>query len=124
MNIRLVTFITAASPSGTLKFVIPNGRSDRRNLLFRRERDERQALLRLYPREQEPVSLCWRLRIAHGSDASAQVPASGFHGRYRIDRLVYFETFRYVNNAIVRETEIKAWRREKKVALIAANNPT
>ena len=49
---------------------------------------------------------------------------SGFTGRYRIDRLVYFESFRYVNNAIARETEIKAWRREKKVALIVANNPT
>jgi putative endonuclease len=49
---------------------------------------------------------------------------AGFTGRYKVDRLVYFETFRYVNNAIARETEIKAWRREKKVALIAANNPT
>jgi putative endonuclease len=48
---------------------------------------------------------------------------AGFTGRYNIDRLVYFETFRYVNNAIARETEIKAWRREKKIALIAANNP-
>jgi len=48
---------------------------------------------------------------------------AGFTGRYNIDRLVYFETFRYVNNAIAGETEIKAWRREKKVALIAANNP-
>jgi putative endonuclease len=49
---------------------------------------------------------------------------AGFTQRYHIDRLVYFESFRYVNNAIARETEIKAWRREKKVALIAANNPT
>jgi putative endonuclease len=49
---------------------------------------------------------------------------AGFTGRYRIDRLVYFESFQYVNNAIARETEMKAWRREKKVALIAANNPT
>ena len=29
-----------------------------------------------------------------------------------------------MNSAIARETEIKGWRREKKVALIAANNPT
>jgi putative endonuclease len=49
---------------------------------------------------------------------------TGFTGRYNIDRLVYFETFRFVNNAIAREKEIKAWRREKKVALIAATNPT
>jgi putative endonuclease len=29
-----------------------------------------------------------------------------------------------VNNAIARETEIKKWRREKKVALIEPSNPT
>jgi len=29
-----------------------------------------------------------------------------------------------VNNALARETEIKKWRREKKVALIAGTNPT
>jgi putative endonuclease len=48
---------------------------------------------------------------------------AGFTRRYHVDRLVYWEVFQYVNNAIARETEIKAWRREKKVALIEANNP-
>ncbi len=47
----------------------------------------------------------------------------GFTRRYHVDRLVYCEVFRYVNNAITRETEIKGWRREKKVALIEADNP-
>ncbi len=47
----------------------------------------------------------------------------GFTRRYHVDRLVHYEAFRYVNNAIARETEIKGWRREKKVALIEANNP-
>jgi putative endonuclease len=48
---------------------------------------------------------------------------AGFTRRYHVDRLVYWEVFQYENNAIARETEIKAWRREKKVALIEANNP-
>jgi putative endonuclease len=48
----------------------------------------------------------------------------GFTRRYRINRLVYYEAFRYVNNAIARETEMKQWRREKKVALIERDNPT
>lgn len=47
----------------------------------------------------------------------------GFTRRYHITRLVYYEEFRYVNNAIARETEIKKWRREKKVALIESVNP-
>ena len=49
--------------------------------------------------------------------------ASGFTSRYHIDRLVYYEVFKYVNRAIARETEIKAWRREKKIALIESMNP-
>lgn len=48
---------------------------------------------------------------------------SGFTAKYKIDRLVYYEVFKYVNRAIARETEIKKWRREKKVALIESMNP-
>ncbi len=48
----------------------------------------------------------------------------GFTARYRIHRLVYFETFRDVRAAISREKQIKAWGRAKRVALIEARNPT
>ena len=47
-----------------------------------------------------------------------------FTRRSRVYRLVYFQTFHNVGDAIARETEIKKWRREKKVALIAGRNPT
>ena len=46
-----------------------------------------------------------------------------FTTRYRIHRLVYFERYRDVRNAIKREKEIKAWRRSKKLALIEQHNP-
>jgi putative endonuclease len=49
---------------------------------------------------------------------------AGFARGYHVNRLVYYEVFQYVNNAIARETEIKKWRREEKVALIEFNNPT
>jgi putative endonuclease len=48
----------------------------------------------------------------------------GFTAKYKIHRLVYFERFKYVRNAIAREKEIKDWRRELRVALIEENNPT
>src|SRR5947209_1687184 len=48
----------------------------------------------------------------------------GFTKRYNVNRLVYFERFRYVNNAIARETFLKGWRRAKKIALIEQFNPT
>ena len=47
-----------------------------------------------------------------------------FTTRYKIDRLVYFETFKYVNNAIAREKELKHWTRAQKIALIELTNPT
>jgi putative endonuclease len=48
----------------------------------------------------------------------------GFTDRYQICRLVYFEQFGDVREAIAREKEIKGWRREKKIRLIERNNPT
>lgn len=48
----------------------------------------------------------------------------GFTQRYKVHRLVYFEAYRYVSSAIEREKELKGWRREKRVALLEALNPT
>ena len=48
----------------------------------------------------------------------------GFTQRYRIDRLLYFEEFVYFDRAESRETELKKWRREKKIELIKTMNPT
>jgi putative endonuclease len=48
----------------------------------------------------------------------------GFTSKYKIDRLVYFESTHHVRAAIAREKEIKGWRREKKVRLIESVNPS
>jgi putative endonuclease len=48
----------------------------------------------------------------------------GFTSKYNLNRLVYFETFGGIRDAIQREKQIKGWLRAKKVALIVANNPT
>jgi len=48
----------------------------------------------------------------------------GFTKRYHINRLVYYEVFKYIDNAIAREKQIKAWTRAKRIALIKADNPT
>ena len=47
----------------------------------------------------------------------------GFTKKYNINRLMYFEVFENIRDAIAREKQIKSWRREKKVALIQATNP-
>jgi putative endonuclease len=48
----------------------------------------------------------------------------GFTKKYHINRLVYYETFKYIGNAIAREKQIKAWTRAKRLALIKSLNPT
>jgi putative endonuclease len=47
----------------------------------------------------------------------------GFATKYNITRLVYFESFEDVRNAIEREKQIKAWTRAKRVALVESMNP-
>ena len=47
-----------------------------------------------------------------------------FTRKYLVHRLVYYHCFRNVRDAIARETEIKKWRREKKIGLIRTENPT
>jgi len=47
----------------------------------------------------------------------------GFTSKYDVNRLVYYETFSYVLNAIAREKQIKGWTRKKKIALIESMNP-
>jgi putative endonuclease len=46
-----------------------------------------------------------------------------FTHQYKIDRLVYFERFEDVRNAIEREKQIKGWLRRKKINLIVSVNP-
>jgi putative endonuclease len=48
---------------------------------------------------------------------------AGFTAKYGVDRLLYFESVDDVRNAIDREKQLKGGKREKKIALIEAQNP-
>jgi len=56
----------------------------------------------------------WEHKFGNGSE---------FCNRYKIDRLVYYESFDDVRNAINREKRIKGWLRIKQIQLIVAVNP-
>ncbi len=47
----------------------------------------------------------------------------GFTKNYGLDKLVYFEIYQYVNNAIKREKNMKKWKRQWKISLIEKDNP-
>ena len=47
---------------------------------------------------------------------------AGFTQQYRTSKLIYYEVFPDPKSALLREKQLKGWRREKKVALIEKQN--
>jgi len=43
--------------------------------------------------------------------------------KYRINRLIYVETFETAPDAIAREKQLKGWRRSKKIFLVNQSDP-
>ncbi|MDL2296283.1 GIY-YIG nuclease family protein [Lachnospiraceae bacterium OttesenSCG-928-E19] len=46
-----------------------------------------------------------------------------FTSKYNCDKLVYYEKYKYINDAIDREKQIKSGSRTKKITLIESLNP-
>ena len=46
----------------------------------------------------------------------------GFSSRYNLTKLIYFETYQYINDAIKREKNIKKWKHNWKIRLIEEDN--
>ena len=63
------------------------------------------------------------ITFAIASSSTRQVLFEGFTSRYKVDRLVYWETFKYVNAALAREKQLKRWTRVKKMQLMVNMNP-
>lgn len=53
-----------------------------------------------------------------------QQQIEGFSKQYNVTRLVYYEQFGDIREAIAREKQIKGWLRRRKIALIDSINPT
>lgn len=48
--------------------------------------------------------------------------SEGFTKKYKCKKLVYYEDFFHVEDAIKREKELKGWKRSKKIDLINNSN--
>jgi putative endonuclease len=62
--------------------------------------------------------------LARRVNEHKQGSVPGFTTKYRVTRLVYFEEFADIRDAIAREKEIKGWVRSRKDRLIDSRNPT
>jgi len=47
-----------------------------------------------------------------------------FTAMYNVNRLVYYEHYQYIQDAIDREKQLKKWNRDWKIKLIEKENPT
>jgi putative endonuclease len=61
--------------------------------------------------------------LAHRIPQHKAGTGSKFTARYSVQRLVWYEEFFDVRDAIDREKQLKNWRRDWKVALIEKMNP-
>jgi putative endonuclease len=57
--------------------------------------------------------------LAHREGTGANFPAA-----YRCSKLIYYDHYSNVHEAIARESQLKKWSRGKKVAPIARLNPS
>jgi putative endonuclease len=48
----------------------------------------------------------------------------GFTKKYNVKRLVYYEVYQDIKDAILREKGLKKWKREWKIKLIEEKNPS
>ena len=48
----------------------------------------------------------------------------GFTSKYECNKLVYYEEFQWIQDAIAREKQLKGGSRQKKINLIINNNPS
>ena len=48
---------------------------------------------------------------------------AGFASKYQCRKLIYYEHYRDVRDAIARESQVKKWSRTKKIGLINQLNP-
>ena len=63
--------------------------------------------------------MTWSRELLNIIRRRTRIPSRQNTGVY----LVLYEPFKYVNDAIAREKEIKGWRKEKKLDLIRSFNP-
>ncbi|MEP6931679.1 MAG: GIY-YIG nuclease family protein [Flavobacterium sp.] len=63
-----------------------------------------------------------RIRLSQHNENIASENKT-FASKYNVGFLLYYEKFTWIKEAIMREKEIKKWRREKKIELIKTINP-
>ena len=62
--------------------------------------------------------------IARIQEHKNKVNSKSFSARYNLDKLVYYEAFQEIGDAIAREKQLKAGSRATKIGLIARLNAT
>ncbi len=60
--------------------------------------------------------------IKREEEHKSKLHPNSFTAKYNIDKIIYYEVFNYIQDAIVREKQIKNLLRKKKIELIEKEN--
>jgi putative endonuclease len=74
-------------------------------------------------RSRRPLYIGVTNNLERRMDEHRRLQGSAFAAKYKCTRLVYYERFPDIRDAIAREKRLKGWRRERKIALIREDNP-
>lgn len=65
------------------------------------------------------VTICLERRVKEHFSGKIK----GFTKKYKVNKLVYFEKYKNIKEALAREKQLKNWHREWKLNLISKFNP-
>ncbi len=69
------------------------------------------------------IGVTFNLRVRMSYHIRNVGTSNSWAGHYRCQFLVYYESFKYINDAILSEKQLKGWSRKKKEWLIRMKNP-
>ena len=89
------------------------------------KRATRLQLLGLYHYESQSLSSLHRRdhRLSRRTWEHREGARVGFSAKYQCKKLIYYEHYRDIRDAIARESQLKKWSRAKKLGLINQLNP-
>jgi putative endonuclease len=62
-------------------------------------------------------------RLSRRTSEHREGTKAGFAAKYQCKKLIYYEHYRDIRDAIARELQLKKWSRPKKINLISRLNP-
>ena len=92
-------------------------------ILFLKLKMEKQAVVYIMGNDRPTLYIGVTADFYHRISQHKEELVEGFTKKYHLNKLLYFEVFDNIEEAIKREKQLKNWRRKWKLELIRKSNP-